>query len=196
MMSTQTPDYQQLWNTMVIRKEKLEAVKKAAKQIAANFEQYHAVSEAAAEAISNGSLCPWYVIGVIHYLECGLSFTKHLHNGDPLTDRTTHVPAGRPKKGNPPFTWHESAVDAIRHIDFNNATYDWTSIAFVLEKLESYNGIGYKKRGVYSPYIWSYTNHYFAGKYVADSKYDPNAISKQVGAASILSLILAHPEQW
>lgn len=193
-MSTQNPDYQQLWDTMVIRKEKLEAVKKAAKQIAANFEQYLAVSQAAAAAIPNGSLCPWYVIGVIHYMECFLSFTKHLHNGDPLTARTTHVPAGRPKKGEPPFTWHDSAVDAIRLIDFNNAAYDWSNIVFVLERLEAYNGVGYKDgKGIYSPYLWSFTNQYFAGKYTSDGKYDPKAISQQVGCAPILSLLLAQP---
>lgn len=190
-MSFQHPDYLELFNTMIINPSKEAVVKKAAKMILAEARTYDAVSDAAAEAIPNGSHCPWYVIGLIHYMECGLSWGKHLHNGDPLTARTTHVPAGRPKTGEPPFTWEQSATDAIRMIDFNNAAYHWADIAFTLQKLEEYNGIGYHSKNIYSPYLWSMTNHYISGKYVADGKFDPAAISAQVGAAPILSLLLA-----
>ena len=56
---------------------------------------------------------PWYVVGLIHTMESSGNFAAHLHNGDPLSARTTHVPAGRPKAGAPPFTWEESATDAL-----------------------------------------------------------------------------------
>ena len=56
---------------------------------------------------------PWWVIGLIHMMEAGQSFRCHLHNGDPLTARTVQVPAGRPKTGQPPFIWEESAADAL-----------------------------------------------------------------------------------
>src|SRR4051812_40453838 len=56
---------------------------------------------------------PLLFIMPIHEREASLSFGTHLHNGDPLTARTKHVPAGRPKTGNPPFKWDESAVDAL-----------------------------------------------------------------------------------
>src|ERR1700709_525097 len=47
---------------------------------------------------------PSHVVALIHLMECGSSFSEHLHNGDPLTNRTTHVPKGRPLGGSPPFT--------------------------------------------------------------------------------------------
>jgi hypothetical protein len=63
--------------------------------------------------ISARSRVPWYLAGIIHYRECGLYFTRHPHNGDPLTERTLRVPAGRPAKGEPPFRFEDSAVDAL-----------------------------------------------------------------------------------
>jgi lysozyme family protein len=190
MTATKNPNLLELFMKMEITADPL-AVKYLATSIATWRPKYEEVSMTAAAAIPNGSHCPWYVIGLIHLMECSLSWSKHLHNGDPLTDRTTHVPAGRPRKGNPPFTWHQSAVDAIRMLDFNNASYDWTSIPFILQKLEGYNGLGYRSKGIYSPYLWAGTNHYTAGKYAADGKYDPKLVSKQIGVAPILSRLLA-----
>jgi lysozyme family protein len=43
---------------------------------------------------------------------------------------------------------------------------------------------------VLTPYLWSFTNHYTKGKFVADGKFDANAVSKQCGAAAILKLML------
>ncbi|MET4083677.1 lysozyme family protein [Pedobacter sp. UYP30] len=128
---------------------------------------------------------PWYFIACIHYLECSFSFKKHLHNGDPLSGYTVHVPAHRPKVGQgPPFTFEESAVDALKLMKYDTVT-NW-SLSFILQKLEGYNGFGYSKRGVNSPYLWSYSNNYVKGKYVKDGVYDANAVSKQLGAAVIL----------
>jgi lysozyme family protein len=59
------------------------------------------------DQVANATGVPWYVIGVIHEMEGGLNFATHLHNGDPLTNRTNHVPAGRPATGVPPFQWEE-----------------------------------------------------------------------------------------
>ena len=46
--------------------------------------------------------------------------------------------------------------------------------------------MGYKKKGVPNPYLWSFTTEYIKGKYVADGRYDPNAVSKQPGVAAIM----------
>jgi lysozyme family protein len=127
---------------------------------------------------------PWEVIGCIHTLECGGKFDRHLHNGDPLTERTKHVPAGRPKGGCPPFTWRESAIDALK-----NSSLVESCIEGKLYFLETYNGMGYRRHKVPSPYLWSGTNQYTKGKYVADGKYDPEHISKQVGSVPILKYI-------
>ncbi|MBS7566733.1 hypothetical protein KHS38_20175 [Mucilaginibacter sp. Bleaf8] len=128
---------------------------------------------------------PWYFIACVHYLECSFSFKKHLHNGDPLTGYTVHVPAHRPKVGHaPPFTFEESAVDALKLMKYDQVT-NW-SLPFILQKLEGYNGFGYNKKGVHTPYLWSFSNHYTKGKYVKDGVFDANAVSQQLGAAVIL----------
>ena len=60
----------------------------------------------------------------------------------------------------------------------------------MLYRFEANNGMGYRKRSVATPYLWSFTNHYDKGKFVADGKYDAEAISKQVGAAVLLKELL------
>jgi lysozyme family protein len=57
------------------------------------------------EAVANKLNVPWYFIAIIHCMEGSLSFNKHLHNGDSLTQRTINVPTGRPLTGEPPFEW-------------------------------------------------------------------------------------------
>jgi lysozyme family protein len=132
-----------------------------------------------------GSSVPWYFIACVHYMECSFNFKKHLHNGDPLTGYTVHVPANRPKVGHaPPFTFEESAVDAIKLMKYDQVT-NW-SLSFILLKLEGYNGFGYNRKGIHTPYLWSYSNHYTKGKYVKDGVYDADAVSSQLGAAVIL----------
>jgi lysozyme family protein len=129
---------------------------------------------------------PWYVVGIIHSLEAGSDFTRHLHNGDPLTARTTHWPPGHPATGRPPFTWEASATDALRLKGFDTWR-DWT-IAGTLYKLEAYNGFGYRDHhpDVPSPYLWSFSNHYTRGKYTSDRHFSRTAVSQQCGAAVLL----------
>lgn len=138
---------------------------------------------------------PWWFIAAIHGLESSFLFTRHLHNGDPLTARTRQVPAGRPPTGEPPFTWEQSGRDALTMPGkaYDRVT-DW-SPAHALWLLENYNGLGYRLyRGIQSPYLWAGTNHYTAGKYVADGKWDGAAVSKQAGAAGLL--LTLGVQQW
>lgn len=96
-----------------------------------------------------------------------------------------NVPAGRPLAGKPPFTWEESAADAVRMKGFDKVE-DW-SVPRALWLLEKYNGLGYRLyHGMASPYLWAGTNHYSRGKYVGDGKFSAVAVSKQAGAAGIL----------
>lgn len=134
-----------------------------------------------------GWALPWYVLGLVHGLECNFSFGRHLHNGDPLSARTVRVPAGRPVGGKPPYTWEESASDALRRRKLDRVR-DW-SLTNTLWVLESYNGLGYRlyhHSKTLSPYLWSFSNQYTRGKYVADGKFSATAVSNQVGAATAL----------
>jgi lysozyme family protein len=142
--------------------------------------EYVRVAEAVAPAM------PWIVVGLIHQMESSGRFTRHLHNGDPLTAKTKNVPRGRPTTGQAPFTWEASAIDALGDRRLSQRS-DW-SIPGVLWVLEGYNGWGYREHHaeVLSPYLWSATNHYTEGKYAADGKFSKTLVSKQVGAAAIL----------
>ena len=131
---------------------------------------------------------PWVFIGITHGMECGFNFKGHLHNGDPLTARTVQVPKGRPATGNPPFTWSQSARDALIYKGYHQVT-DW-SVPHMLHLFERYNGMGYRRRGVPTPYLWSFSNLFEKGKFVADGHFDPEAVSKQCGAALMLKAVL------
>ena len=131
---------------------------------------------------------PWAMVGVIHGMECGFNFTCHLHNGDPLTNRTKHVPAGQPQTGTPPYSWENSAMDALTREGLNTVT-DW-SISHMLYLLEKYNGFGYRKMGKPTPYLWSFSKLYEKGKYVADGRFDSEAVSKQCGAAVMIRALV------
>jgi hypothetical protein len=71
---------------------------------------------------------PWFFTAAIHSLESGQRFDRHLHNGDPLTGRTTHVPAGRPARGAPPFSWEASAQDALQPLPIGIVPEDYNGI--------------------------------------------------------------------
>jgi lysozyme family protein len=136
-----------------------------------------------------GNDIPWYFIAAIHSLESSLNFKCHLHNGDSLNDRTIHIPINRPYEGNPPFSWAESALDALQYKNLDSWT-NWT-IPGVLYKLEEYNGWGYREyhKHVLTPYLWSGSNHYSKGKYVKDGHFSEIAISQQIGGALIIKYL-------
>jgi lysozyme family protein len=168
-------EYQDRFDTCKIRPQFASEVNRLVDRVVALKERYRAVG------VPLG--IPWYFVGAVHLLESGLKFTSHLHNGDPLTARTVNVPAGRPKSGAPPFTWEDSAMDALRLQRLHQWT-DW-SIPGLLYQLESYNGFGYRKRQVASPYLWSFSTHYEKGKFTADGAFSPGAVSRQCGGGTL-----------
>jgi lysozyme family protein len=140
------------------------------------------------EAVGQATRVPWWFIGIVHGLEGSFRFDRHLHNGDPLTGKTVRVPAGRPSSGAPPFAWSDSAADALQYEGLADKS-DW-SLARTLYRFERYNGYGYYQFGINSPYLWSFSNLYTKGKYIADHKFDPNVVSDQCGAAVLLKQLV------
>ncbi|RWA81311.1 hypothetical protein [Mesorhizobium sp.] len=146
---------------------------------------------------------PWYIVGAFHYREANLNFMGHLHNGDPLMMRTTHVPPKRPPAPWPPGDnrdprklWKLSAVDALK--PFANIVPGW-SFPEMCYAFEAYNGFGYRAQNsryptLNSPYLWNYTNKYNFGRYVCggfprDRVFDPRYVSKQAGLVAIVAKI-------
>lgn len=170
--------YRSRYASLQVRPERVTQIDRYIDSIVASRPRYEAVQAATG--------VPWYVVGVIHLLESSLNFSKHLHNGDPLTARTVHVPADRPaappRSGSLPYTWEESAEDALSRF---RSWRNW-GVAGALYQLERYNGWGYQSRGVPSPYLYSFSDQYEKGKYAADGVYDPDLVSRQAGAATVL----------
>lgn len=142
------------------------------------------------EIVANAVCVPWYFVAIVHAMEASLNFEGHLHNGDPLSDRTVQVPANRPKVWDPPNDWESSARDALDYEGFTNQT-DW-SLAHTLFRYEAYNGFRSRElHDINSPYLWSFSNHYDSGKFVADGVWSESAVSKQCGAGVLLRELVA-----
>lgn len=179
-------EYQNDYQTATIYNQDVPEVNTNCKIIRTNVLRY--------EFVSNATKVPSVIIGAIHMRESNFDFNSHLYNGDPLSGRTTHVPAGQPES--PPingstYTWEESAIGAINlnlqswSIDPNQ---EW-GIAQALYFCETYNGMGYRKLGIKSPYLWSFTDKYESGLFVNDGKFNPSAISRQCGVVPIFKTL-------
>ena len=87
--------------------------------------------------------------------------------------------------------WTDAAIDALsNHGGGPEAVANGTLEEFY-EYAERYNGTGYRKHGVNSPYVWAGTDKYDKGKYVADGQYDANYVDQQLGVAVMLEALLA-----
>jgi lysozyme family protein len=171
--------YKALYATCTIRPERAGEVAWHRKKLVQYRPRY--------EAVQAKTGVPWWFVGVVHALEASFSFFGHLHNGDPLTARTVQVPRNRPEHWNPPNDWESSALDSLAYEGLVGLT-DW-NVARALHRWENYNGFGYYAKGINSPYLWSFSNHYTKGKFVADHKFNPDAVSKQCGAAVMLKAL-------
>lgn len=169
--------YTRLLRKMKVKASWIPVFKRVSNRIKRNKERYETVSRMC------GGKIPWEFIGVIHNLECSLSFNKHLHNGDSLKRKTRRVPAGRPRSRGP-WTWEQSAVDALKMKNFHKINH-W-SMERMCYELERYNGFGYRNKGINTPYLWSGTTVYTKGKYIRDHVFSRSAVSKQTGTIPLL----------
>lgn len=143
------------------------------------------IAKARYQAVEKTTGVPWWFIAVVHEREASQKWDRQLGQGDPLNKKSTHVPKGR----GPFASWEDGAVDALVNCaPFAARNKDW-SAGGALAMLEKYNGLGYFNKGIPSPYIWSGTNQYTSGKYIADGVFDPNVVDKQLGCAGLLKFM-------
>ncbi len=55
---------------------------------------------------------------------------------------------------------------------------------------ELFNGFGPRAHGRHTGYLWSWTNIYTGGKYVADGKWDPDHVDEQCGMVPMMAALL------
>ena len=178
--SSLATEYLSFFQGAFLNTNKMDKNKKYALIAIKNKERYQAVGEPLN--------IPWWFIAALHLLESSYNYQTHLHNGDPLKAKPTHVPKGRPNTGSAPFTWEQSATDALKKQKLDNL-HDWC-LSKTLFRWECYNGLGYRSKQVPSPYLWSFTSIYSKGKYIADGKWDENAKSAQCGAVALLKAFI------
>jgi len=165
--------YDRLWQSMRILSDWIDRAKRAAEKVISGRARYKKIEDATG--------VPWAIVGVIALMESDCDFSRGLHNGQRWDRKTTMVPIGK----GPFASWEDAAIDAL------GGKKKLESIAGLAEFLERFNGLGYANRGVNSPYLWSGSNHGVGvGKYVADRKYDSEAVSSQVGAMVALRAII------
>jgi lysozyme family protein len=185
---------QSRWDHMTLRQDRVAAFDSTAKRLVApeNKSRFQAVTTRLQTA--GYQPVPWWVIAVIAEREYGgpPHWDKQLGQGDPLGSVSTHDPSGRgpfnehPADNNLNNAWLRGALDALIDCPPHAALWhDWTP-GGTLTLLEEYNGLGYAMRGVPSAYVWSGTDQYVSGKYVADHVYRASAIDVQEGCAPIL----------
>lgn len=139
------------------------------------------------QAVSARTGVPWFFIAVTHEREASQNWNTQLGQGDPLSSVSVHVPKGR----GPFKTWEDGAYDALVNCaPFAAKNKDW-SVGGTLTMLEQYNGLGYAGKGLPSPYIWSGTDQYVKGKYIADGVFDPEKVDQQLGCAGLILAMMA-----
>jgi len=142
---------------------------------------------------------PWWFVAIVSEREYGgpPHWDKQLGQGDDLSKVSHNVPVGmgpylpHPSDTTPGFdAWTRCCVDVL----VNSAPFaaKWTvwTIGGVLTLFEEYNGLGYAERGVPSAYVWSGTDQYISGKFVADHVFDPKRVDVQEGCAGILRMMM------
>ncbi len=162
------------WNPTIGRRDPSGIV--TAEKIAGKLTENRARYETVAAQIG----CPWFAVAVAHQMESNANFKTYLGNGQALTQRTTIVPKGR----GPFASFEAGALDALRLQGWDKVT-NW-ELPRILFEIERFNGFGYVARQINSPYLWSFTDLYKTGKYVADGVYNSAAVSEQCGAVAIL----------
>jgi lysozyme family protein len=194
------------WSQMHMRADRLAAFHSTAQRLSlpANKARYQGVTDRIQDLVTAGEkdlvAVPWWFTAIVSEREYGgpPHWDKQLGQGDPLHEKSHDVPANMgPYLDHPGDVtpgrdaWTRCCVDVL----INSAPFAakwklWTT-GGVLTLLEEYNGLGYAARGIPSAYVWSGTDQYVAGKFVADHVFNPRKVDVQEGCAPILAMMMA-----
>lgn len=167
------------WRDIKPLPEQVFRVSKMADLYAANQKRYE-------EIATRG--CPAPIVFVFHMRESTCDFGRHLHEGSKLDGPTRDEPKNRPP-GKGPFTFLESAVDALYVIKSYQKADKWQTVDSMIDWIERFNGLGYRKPGRRSPYVVGGSNLQIPGKYTRDHYFDPNVTDRQLGCLVVLKEI-------
>lgn len=164
------PEYVKLLSTMIVLPARVGVIDATAKKLTGPlyWPRYQQVQDATGVM---GEL-----IAALDYRESNANPRCALGQGDPWGAVSTHVPIG---KG--PFrSWSDAATYYVHYDHLDDASHAW-SMPYLCWKGEAWNGFGPRDHRINTGYLWSGTNHYAKGKYVADGKWDPEKVDEQLG---------------
>jgi lysozyme family protein len=188
----------QRWANMHILASRLSAFAATARRLSVPRARYQGVTDRLTEM--GLQPVPWWFIAIVSEREYGgpPRWDRQLGQGDPLDQKSRHDPKDRgPFLDHPDDVtpgndaWTRCCLDAL--IDCAPHAAKWTdwSPGGALTIWEEYNGLGYANMGVPSAYVWSGTDQYVSGKYIADHVYRASAVDVQEGCAPILRCMMA-----
>lgn len=186
MGQTRLAENTRKWAAMKIKPSFWPAAQKFAKRAFAHKAQYE---DLVAEIWVRHKLrVPWWAVPLVHERECtrGVdNFDCNIAQGCRYSIHCNIIPHSGPF-----HSWKEAAIDALVAQAPQLAKWTNWSGGGVLTIDESYNGLGYWRMGVTNPYLFSGTDQYIKGKYVADGKYKANVIDTQLGVAISLKALM------
>lgn len=167
----------------------------AQKADVAKFKQHYEANKGRYESIGKEAGVPGPLVAALHWREkTGGPFDVYLHNGQKLGQPTTMVPRGvNFGKGE----FDKAAVAGLNQqkrckeaLGMDENTTDKAKMAAFAE---SWNGQGYDMRNTSSPYVYSGTDQYSAGKFLETpghkSWYSPTTVDAQTGVIPLVNSV-------
>lgn len=185
MGQTRLAENTRRWNEMKIKPSFWPAAQKFAQRALVHKDSYIRIAEMVK---AKGYYVPWWFIPLVHERECvrGVdNWNCNIAQGCRFNVKCDVIPY------NGPFSSFEEAALAalITEHPYAAKNTNWSG-GGTMTIAESYNGTGYFRMGKTNPYLFSGTDQYIKGKYVADGKYDPNHVDTQLGVAISLKALM------
>jgi len=170
-------DYSTRWAAMVVRLDRMAATDAVVRRMASREARYRAVSDPFG--------VPWWWLAAIHELEHSGRFTVSMTVTDPID-----VPPGQPIPNATILDsqWDDTARALLRSRGLTSWT-DW-SVPGAAYQWERFSGFGYRSHDVPTPYLWSYSNQYTAGKFIRANVFSATTVSQQAGAMVLLRRLI------
>ena len=167
------------------------AVDSFLKNYSQNLGSYQAVSD---NLRQQGIILTPSQIAAIQWREASGDLTKSIANGQSLgTNVRKDGRLGQGSSSNsftPTKNWVSNTTEVLSYKineKYGSTSGDFSSASRFNDFAERFNGLGYRNRGLVSPYVYSGTTLYESGKFVADGVFNPSVKDKQVGTAVLVS---------
>jgi lysozyme family protein len=163
------------WNRCVFTGDGVELLR-ALKRICANVEML-------CREFREMEDVPREFLAVIWEMEASSDRTRQILNGQPWNQKTTI----HPRDMGPWVSWREALIEAIRYCGWDKIRKRYWIPARMLVEFERHNGMGYRRRGLVSPYVWGWSNQCpEKGLFVKDGVFDPEKRVVRPGAGVLL----------